>query len=125
MPHELAPTLAPEGVLRAGINLGNFLLVTDRNEGGDPRGVSPDMAGAIAERLGVPVRYLRYDTPGELADAFPPGPAGNVGRAYEALGRAITEGGSFSPDFAHAESLHHLLDLMEQSSLTGSTVSVP
>jgi polar amino acid transport system substrate-binding protein len=69
MPHELASTLAPTGVLRAGINLGNFLLVTGRTESGDPQGVSPDMAGAIAESLGVPVQYLPYATPGEVADA--------------------------------------------------------
>ena len=50
MPHELARTLAPTGPLRAGINLGNFLLVTGRSETGDPRGVSPDMAAAIADR---------------------------------------------------------------------------
>jgi polar amino acid transport system substrate-binding protein len=60
--------LAPTGVLRAGINLSNFLLVTGRAPNGDPEGVSPDMARAIAERLGVPVRYITYKSPGELAD---------------------------------------------------------
>lgn len=69
MPHELAAQLAPTGVLRAAINMGNFLLVTSRTPSGDPAGVSPDMAAAIAERLGVPVKYLPYKTPGELADA--------------------------------------------------------
>jgi len=69
MPHELASQLAPTGVLRAAINMGNFLLVTSRTPSGDPAGVSPDMAAAIAEKLGVPVKYLPYKTPGELADA--------------------------------------------------------
>jgi ABC-type amino acid transport substrate-binding protein len=41
--------LAPGGVLRAGINLSNFLLVTGRTANGDPVGVSPDMARALAE----------------------------------------------------------------------------
>ncbi|MGE0424433.1 MAG: ABC transporter substrate-binding protein [Reyranellaceae bacterium] len=68
MPHELASQLAPTGVLRAAINMGNFLLVTGRSPAGDPAGVSPDMAAAIAEKLGVPVKYLPYKTPGELAD---------------------------------------------------------
>ena len=36
--------LAPTGVLRAGINLSNFLLVTGKSPTGDPVGVSPDMA---------------------------------------------------------------------------------
>jgi len=61
--------LAPHGVLRAAINMGNFLLVTGRSPAGDPAGVSPDMAAAIAERLGVPVKYVPYAKPGELADA--------------------------------------------------------
>jgi len=60
--------LAPTGVLRAGINLSNFLLVTGKNAAGDPEGVSPDMALAVADRLGVPVKYISYATPGELAD---------------------------------------------------------
>jgi polar amino acid transport system substrate-binding protein len=61
--------LAPTGVLRAGINLSNFLLVTGKSPTGDPVGVSPDMAAEIAQRLGVPVKYAPYKTPGELADA--------------------------------------------------------
>jgi polar amino acid transport system substrate-binding protein len=60
--------LAPTGVLRAGINLSNFLLVTGRAANGDPEGVSPDMAHAIADRLGVPVQYVPFKSPGELAD---------------------------------------------------------
>ncbi len=61
--------LAPTGVLRAAINMSNRLLVTGRSSTGDPDGVSPDMARAIAERLGVPVQYVPFPKPGELADA--------------------------------------------------------
>ena len=39
--------LAPTGVLRAGINMSNFLLVTGRTPEGDPDGVSPDMASRL------------------------------------------------------------------------------
>jgi polar amino acid transport system substrate-binding protein len=60
--------LCPTGVLRAGINLSNFLLVTGRSASGDPDGVAPDMAAAIAAALGVPVRYVPFKTPGELGD---------------------------------------------------------
>jgi polar amino acid transport system substrate-binding protein len=61
--------LAPTGTLRAAINMGNFLLVTGKSPSGDPRGVAPDMAHEIAARLGVPVAYVPYARPGELADA--------------------------------------------------------
>jgi len=60
--------LAPTGVLRAGINLSNFLLVTGRSASGDPEGVSPDMAKAIAAAIGVPVQLVPFKSPGELAD---------------------------------------------------------
>jgi len=60
--------LAPTGVLRAGINLSNFLLVTGRAADGNPEGVSPDMAHAIADKLGVPLQLIPFKSPGELAD---------------------------------------------------------
>jgi polar amino acid transport system substrate-binding protein len=68
MTSTLLAQLAPTGVLRAGINMSNFLLVNARTPDGGPAGVSPSLAAAIAERLGVPVRYVPYPRPGELAD---------------------------------------------------------
>jgi len=61
--------LAPTGVLRAGINMSNFLLVTGKSAAGDPEGVSPGIAKALADRLGIAVRYVPYAKPGLLADA--------------------------------------------------------
>ncbi len=69
MSPQIVAQLAPHGVLRAGINMSNFLLVTGRSAAGDPEGVSPSMAAAIAERLGVPIKYVPFPKPGELADA--------------------------------------------------------
>lgn len=69
MSQSVVSELAPHGVLRAAINMGNFLLVTGKSPSGDPDGVSPDMARAIADRLGVPVKYVPFAKPGELADA--------------------------------------------------------
>jgi polar amino acid transport system substrate-binding protein len=68
MSPDVIAELAPTGVLRAGINLSNFLLVTGKSAGGDPEGVAPDMARELATQLGVPVRYLPFKSPGELAD---------------------------------------------------------
>lgn len=58
MLEEIRAELAPTGVLRAAINLSNFLLVRGQTSTGEPFGPSPDMARAVAERIGVPVRYL-------------------------------------------------------------------
>src|SRR5580658_7056804 len=67
--NEIKSELAPTGVLRAGINMSNFLLVTGKSAAGDPQGVSPDMAAEIAKRLSVPVAYVQYERPSKLADA--------------------------------------------------------
>ena len=68
MTPEIVAELAPTGVLRAGINLSNFLLVTGRTPAGDSSGVSPELAGEVARRLGVAVKYVPFKSPGELAD---------------------------------------------------------
>ncbi len=62
--------LAPKGHLRAAINLSNFLLVTGKEANGDPQGVSPDMAKALANELGVDIEFISFSRPGELADAI-------------------------------------------------------
>jgi polar amino acid transport system substrate-binding protein len=66
---QIVSELAPTGVLRAGINMSNFLLVTGKSAAGDPQGVAPDMAAEIARRLSVPVAYVKYERPSILADA--------------------------------------------------------
>jgi polar amino acid transport system substrate-binding protein len=68
MSPDVISDLAPTGVVRAGINLSNFLLVTGISPAGDPEGVAPDLAREVATRLGVPVKYVPFKSPGELAD---------------------------------------------------------
>jgi polar amino acid transport system substrate-binding protein len=70
MSQDIVSELAPSGTLRAGINLANILLVTGATSSGDPTGVAPDMARAIADRLGVAVSYVSFASPGEVADAI-------------------------------------------------------
>jgi polar amino acid transport system substrate-binding protein len=78
---QIIAELAPTGVLRAAINMGNFLLVTGKDPSGDPSGVSPDMAAALAARLGVPVKFVPYARPGDIADDAGKGlwDIGNIG----------------------------------------------
>ncbi len=67
---EVIAELAPSGILRAGINLANIFLVTGKSEDGSPEGVSPDIARAIADKLGVKVTYVPCETPGGTAEAI-------------------------------------------------------
>jgi len=60
--------IAPSGRLRAAMNYGNSVLV--QRDGGEPRGVSPDIARELARRLGVPLDFVAYDAAGKVsADA--------------------------------------------------------
>ena len=59
--------LAPGGTLRAGLNYGNFLLVTKRAP--DPAGVAPDLARELARRLGAKLEFVGYESAGGVADA--------------------------------------------------------
>jgi polar amino acid transport system substrate-binding protein len=61
--------LAPHGVLRAGINLANFLLVGPADAQGKRTGLGPDFARMIASRLGVSFACVPFVSPRELADA--------------------------------------------------------
>lgn len=69
MSEQVVKELAPNGVLRVGVNMGNFLLVTGETPSGDPDGVSPNMGAELARRLGVDVAYVPYDSPGLVVAA--------------------------------------------------------
>jgi polar amino acid transport system substrate-binding protein len=66
---ETIAALAPSGVLRAAINLGNPILATADANTGAAGGVSIDLAGELAQRLGVPLQLLLFGTAGHSVDA--------------------------------------------------------
>ena len=59
--------LAPTGKLRAGMNLQNNLFTT-KDASGALQGVSVDVMQELGRRLGVPVEWVMYTTPGDVAD---------------------------------------------------------
>lgn len=103
MDQDIISQLAPGGRLRAGINLGNMLLVTGAAAGGDPIGVAPDMARAIADRLGVAVSYVTYPSPGEVADGLAGG-AWNIALIADEPARA--ESIAFSAAYVEVEATY-------------------
>jgi polar amino acid transport system substrate-binding protein len=68
IPGNVRAEIAPSGTLIAGINYGNPVIVQKDPAGGAPQGVGPELARELARRLGVPIRYVTYDTAGKLAD---------------------------------------------------------
>ncbi|MDO5639041.1 MAG: ABC transporter substrate-binding protein [Neisseria sp.] len=57
--------LAPEGYLRAAINLGNPILAAYDEAGGQPCGVSVDLARRLAEQVNMELRLVVYDAAGK------------------------------------------------------------
>jgi polar amino acid transport system substrate-binding protein len=72
---ELVTAFAPSGRLRASINLGNPILANKNPAGGDPVGVSVDLARGLAAELGVPLELLVFDAAAKSVDAVKAGQA--------------------------------------------------
>lgn len=69
MDGKIVAELAPKGVLRVGVNLGNPVIAQPDPECRDPRGVGPALGRELARRAGVAVRFVTYPTAGKMADA--------------------------------------------------------
>ena len=68
-PSPVAPTvLAPTGVLRVVINLGNPILARKDAQSGDPVGVSVDLASELAKRLKTPLALVPVNSAGNAVD---------------------------------------------------------
>ncbi len=69
-PDTAAADLAPTGVIRAAINTANIVLARKDPKGGDPTGVSVDLARAVGHSLGLPVRLIPYESAGAVFAAI-------------------------------------------------------
>ena len=66
---DLVARIAPTGALRAAINLGNAVLAGRDAATGAPKGVTVDLAGQLAERLGVALELVAVDGAAKSVDA--------------------------------------------------------
>ena len=60
--------LGATGKLRAAINFGNPILAS-RDAGGEPRGVSVDLAREAARRLGLTIELVQFNSAGAVVEA--------------------------------------------------------
>jgi polar amino acid transport system substrate-binding protein len=85
------------------MNLGNTLFTGKDGASGELTGVSVDVMRELASRLGVPVEFVMYPTPGEVADAV-------AGEAWDAAILAIeaarAERIAFSPAMTEIEATY-------------------
>lgn len=93
--------LAPNGILRAAINVGNAVLAARPiTAGGEPTGVSVDLARELARRLGVRVQLIVFDAAGKVVEA---GKTGGWDIAFVALDPARAAEIAQSPPYVQIE----------------------
>ncbi len=117
--------LAPTGKLRAGMNLENALFTIRDAATGELHGVSVDIVRELASRLGVPVEFVVYATPGEVADAAA---AGAWDVAVLAIDPTRAETITFSPAMTEIEATYVVhknspLQSIEQVDTAGTRVA--
>jgi polar amino acid transport system substrate-binding protein len=61
--------LAPQGKIRASINVGNPILAKRDSENSEPYGVSIDLAKNLAKELNVEIELVVFDSAGKSVDA--------------------------------------------------------
>jgi polar amino acid transport system substrate-binding protein len=72
VPPDVVKDLAPTGKLRAAINLGNPVLA-QKGPGGEPRGVTVDLANELARRTGLALELVPFDAAGKVFEALKAG----------------------------------------------------
>ncbi|MEV3854409.1 transporter substrate-binding domain-containing protein [Streptomyces sp. NPDC050095] len=98
---DLARDLAPTGVLRASINLGNPVLAQGTPEA--PTGITVDLAREIAQRLGLPVEFVCFDAARKSYAAMAEGRADVCFLAIEPAREAEV---AFSAPYVHIEGVY-------------------
>ena len=91
--------LAPTGKLRAAINFGNPVLA-QKGPNGEPRGISADLAAALAKRLGVPLEFVTFQAAGKVFEALA---AGEVDVGFIAIEPVRAAQVEFSPPYVIIE----------------------
>ena len=70
MTESISNIIAPKNVLRIGINMSNFLLVSKDSTFSKPEGLSPEIGKLLARELGINYEFVTFKNPGLLADAI-------------------------------------------------------
>lgn len=116
---EILAALAPEGRLRASLNMGNPLL-TNRNALGVAGGVTVDLSRKLARRLGVEVEFLEFDTAAKSVASVE---EERADVAYFAIDPARAEKIAFTAPYALIEGWYAVRN--ESPIVTNAQVDVP
>src|SRR6266436_8580522 len=70
IPLDVVRDLAPTGKLRAAINVSNIVLAQRDPAGGDPHGITVDLARELARRLDIPIELVIFESAGRVTEAL-------------------------------------------------------
>jgi len=70
VPLDVVRDLAPTGKLRAAINVSNIVLAQRDSAGGDPHGITVDLARELARRLDIPIELVIFESAGRVTEAL-------------------------------------------------------
>ncbi|QTF91909.1 ABC transporter substrate-binding protein [Halomonas sp. BM-2019] len=107
--------MAPQGVLRTTINLGNPILAGRDPETTRPHGISVDLATRIAERLGVELELLVFDSAGQAVAAVD---AGQADMGFFARDPERGQGIDFTPPYVLIEGCYLVPDASPITDMT-------
>src|SRR5215207_3119158 len=65
--------LAPTAKIRAAINVSNIVLAQKDPAGGEPRGITVDLARELAKRVDLPLELVVFESAGRVTDALKSG----------------------------------------------------
>jgi polar amino acid transport system substrate-binding protein len=105
-PSPLLQEIAASGALRVGIGVGAVpspFWATRDAATGNPRGVTVDLAGALAQRLGVPLQLVAYNNSGEVTAG---GPRGEWDVAFMPVDAERVKMVDFGPAYSLLESTY-------------------
>lgn len=97
-PSEVLRELAPTGVLRAGINLGNPVLAQGTPDA--PTGITVDLARELAKRTGLKLEMVPFDAAGKTFEALT---AGKLDLIFLAIEPARAMSIEFTPPYVLIE----------------------
>lgn len=106
----LVAAFAPDGTLRASINLGNPILANKDAATGEPVGVSIDLAREFARRLGVAIEFVVFEKAAASVDAVKNEKA-DIG--FFAIDPARSEGLLFTAPYVLIEGSYLVRDASE------------
>ena len=100
-------SLAPTGILRVGINLGNPILANENQNTHELHGITIDIAQEIGKRIQLPVKLIPFKTAGATVDGVK---SGDIDLVFVAIDPVRGADISYTPAYIQIEGAYMVKD---------------